>query len=77
MTTTAVPLTPRQQEVLDFVREYRDRQGYCVSISDICERFGFKSKTGAVCHLTALRRKGLVTWVDNQARTIRVTEDTP
>lgn len=73
-TATAAPLTARQREVLEYVRDYRNVQGYCASVSDVCSHFGFKSKNGAMCHLLVLRKKGLITWIDNQPRTLRVTE---
>lgn len=72
--TTATPqhLTPRQQEVLDFIRE-RTRS-YGPTIREIMAQFGFTSPNGAVCHLVALERKGLIRRHAGQIRGIEVTE---
>jgi repressor LexA len=73
MTTSTQPtLTPRQQEVLDFIRE-RTRS-YGPTIREIMAEFGFTSPNGAVCHLVALERKGLIRRHANQVRGIEVTE---
>jgi len=73
MTTSTTPtLTPRQQEVLDFIRE-RTRS-YGPTIREIMAEFGFTSPNGAVCHLVALERKGLIRRHANQIRGIEVTE---
>jgi repressor LexA len=73
MTTSTQPtLTPRQQEVLDFIRE-RTRS-YGPTIREIMAQFGFTSPNGAVCHLVALERKGLIRRHANQIRGIEVTE---
>lgn len=73
MTTSTPPtLTPRQQEVLDFIRE-RTRS-YGPTIREIMAEFGFTSPNGAVCHLVALERKGLIRRHANQIRGIEVTE---
>lgn len=77
MTATATerrPLTARQQEVFDFVNEFRETRGYCCTVREIVAHFGFDGTNGAVCHLWALRRKGWLTWEDGQARTLRPTE---
>ena len=73
MTTITPPtLTPRQQEVLDFIRE-RTRS-YGPTIREIMAEFGFTSPNGAVCHLVALERKGLIRRHAGQIRGIEVTE---
>ena len=73
MTTSTPPtLTPRQQEVLDFIRD-RTRS-YGPTIREIMAEFGFTSPNGAVCHLVALERKGLIRRHAGQIRGIEVTE---
>jgi repressor LexA len=73
MTTSTPPtLTPRQQEVLDFIRDRT--KSYGPTIREIMAEFGFTSPNGAVCHLVALERKGLIRRHANQVRGIEVTE---
>lgn len=75
MTTTAtLPLTARQREILAWIDAYIAANGYSPTCRELAEAFGFKGPNGAACHLRPLRKKGAVTWVDGQARTLRVVE---
>ncbi len=58
MNTIKSGLTPRQREVLSFVREQRSVNGRMPSTREIQRHFGFASQTAAVNHLKALQRKG-------------------
>ena len=60
MNTNEPPLTQRQREVLEFVREWRSRKGKMPSTREIQRHFGFASQTAAVNHLKALERKGFL-----------------
>ncbi len=73
MTTTLErqPLTDAQRAVYDYIESYCRHHGYGPVIREICDQFGYKSPNGAMCHLDPLRRKGWVTWIDGQARTIQ------
>lgn len=73
-TTTPAPLTARQREVLAWISEYIETNGFSPSTRDLCRAFGFTGPNGAVCHLQALRRKGCITWVERSPRTVRITE---
>ena len=55
------PPTARQLDVLRFVVSHRARHGAPPSQWEICNKFGFSSPNGAFTHLSALRRKGLIT----------------
>jgi repressor LexA len=63
-------MTPRQREVLDFILERTRRYG--PTLREIMEKFGFASTNGALCHLVALERKGLIRRHANQTRGIEV-----
>lgn len=52
-------LTPRQREILDFVRSFSDRHGVPPAVREIGERFGFTARA-AFDHLRALERKGML-----------------
>ena len=73
MTTARRPMTPRQQEVYEFVWLFRERHGYCCTIREIGDHFGW-SLNGTVSHLRAIRRKQWLTWEPGQSRTIRPAE---
>jgi repressor LexA len=66
-----VPLTDKQKSVYQYVRQFCLSNGYCPSVRDICQHFGFRSPNGAHSHLRALKRKGWLDWHPNQGRTLR------
>ncbi|HBN15751.1 MAG TPA: repressor LexA, partial [Pseudohongiella sp.] len=50
-------LTPRQAQILEFIREYQQDTGYPPTRSEIAQKMGFKSANAAEEHLKALARK--------------------
>lgn len=66
-------LTPRQQQILDLIRNTLDRTGMPPTRADICEAFGFRSPTAAEDHLRALARKGVIELLPGRSRGIRLT----
>jgi len=67
-------LTPRQQEILDFIRNSLDERGAPPTRLEICQAFGFASPNAAEEHLRALARKGAIIMEAGQARGIRLAE---
>lgn len=67
-------LTPRQHQILDFIRETQEREGSPPTRAEICGAFGFRSPNAAESHLRALASKGALTLEDGRARGIRLTE---
>src|ERR1700722_16704430 len=61
-------LTTRQQEVLDFIRQKQQQTGFPPSSREIQAYFGFQSQTGAMNHLRALERKGVINRTPGKAR---------
>ena len=51
-------LTPRQEEVLAFIKNYIEETGYPPTRADIANELGFKSANASEEHLKALARKG-------------------
>lgn len=70
----AKPLTARQQQVLDVIRDYREEKGYPPSIRELREALGISSLRGVTIHLDALERKG---WIEREStsRSIRILEE--
>jgi repressor LexA len=69
--TTTNTLTPRQQDVLEFIEGWIDTHGFSPTVREISHNYK-TTVNGMVCHLKALRRKGRITWQEGQSRTIRV-----
>ena len=68
-------LTPRQQQILDFIRRQLARQGIPPTRAEITAAFGFRSVTAAEDHLRALARKGAIELLPGASRGIRITGD--
>ncbi len=67
-----MPLTKRQSEILDYLRDHIEAQGYAPSFEEIAERFGFQSLATVHEHLTNLERKGYIRRSYNESRSIEV-----
>ena len=68
-------LTPRQQNILDFVHEFQQSHGYPPSIREIGEFFGIRSTNGVSDHLRALERKGFLSRNGHLSRSLQVVRD--
>jgi repressor LexA len=68
-------LTPRQAEVLKFIRAYRTRNGFSPTMQEIGDSLGL-TKVTAFEHVGALERKGLLLrGTKHSARSLRVSPD--
>jgi repressor LexA len=65
-------LTPRQTEVLDFIRDCIEEQGMPPTRAEIAARLGFRSANAAEEHLRALQRKGAIELVPGASRGIQL-----
>lgn len=67
-------LTPRQQEILDFIRSTMEVLGAPPTRAEIASAFGFASPNAAEAHLKALAKKGVINLEPGSARGIRLVE---
>ena len=67
-----IKLTPRQSEILDFVKRYLEDSGYPPTRAEIAQHLGFKSPNAAEEHLKALARKGAIEMIPGASRGIRI-----
>ncbi len=67
-------LTTRQREVLDFIKNYKNRCSYPPTIREIAENFSISVK-GAYDHLKALEKKESIRCNLRRSRAIEVVED--
>jgi repressor LexA len=67
-------LTARQAEILQFIRDAIESDGYPPTRADICTAFGFSSPNAAEDHLRTLERKGAIRLEPGAARGIRLVE---
>jgi len=66
-------LTPRQAEILGFIREYQREEGMPPTQSEIAERFGLKGLFGVRQHLKLIEKKRCLRLIHGKARGIRLT----
>ncbi len=67
-------LTPRQREILDFIRNTLEVLGAPPTRAEIAGAFGFASHNAAEEHLKALAKKGAIVLDPGSARGIRLVE---
>jgi repressor LexA len=70
-------LSPKRAAILTFIRDRIAHNGQPPSLAEICEAFGFASRSVARKHIIALTDAGLIEVVANQARGIRLIDARP
>jgi repressor LexA len=66
-------LTPRQQEILQLIRERIEVTGLPPTRAEIASEFGFRSPNAAEEHLKVLAKKGVLELLPGASRGIRLT----
>jgi repressor LexA len=66
-------LTKRQKEILDYLTEFIEREGYSPSMEEIAAHFHFASLNAVFKHLEALSARGFLTRDSNRARSIELS----
>jgi repressor LexA len=67
-------LTKRQKEILDFVSDFIERNGYSPSMEEIADHFHFASLNAVFKHLAALESRGHLHRDSNRARSIQLSQ---
>jgi repressor LexA len=66
------PLTPRQEEVLRWIRTFQEKAGFPPTRAEIARGLGFRSANAAEEHIKALARKGTIELLPGASRGIRL-----
>ena len=69
-----VPLTARQQQILDWIRRHLETTGMPPTRAEIAAGLGFRTASSAEDHLRALARKGAIELTPGASRGLRLTE---
>ncbi|WP_163936491.1 transcriptional repressor LexA [Paraferrimonas sp. SM1919] len=69
------PLTPRQNQVLELIRNHINDTGMPPTRAEIATTLGFKSANAAEEHLKALKKKGMIEILAGTSRGIRIVND--
>ena len=70
-------LTPKQQQVYDFIVSFSNRHGYPPSVREIGEAVGLKSPSTVHFHLKGLEAAGLITKAEGKTRAITLSDPVP
>lgn len=68
-------LTDRQEEILNFIQQFLQENGYPPTLREIGKRFDISSTFGVKRHLEALTKKGYLNILSNASRGITITRD--
>ena len=69
----AVPLTPKQKQVFDYIVRFIDRHDYAPSFREIGDAFNFSSVATVANYISALKNKHYLDSENNLARSIQLT----
>lgn len=71
-----ITLTARQQQILSFIEEFIENEGFPPTRAEIARALAFRSANAAEDHLRALERKGVIEIHPGVSRGIRLTVKT-
>ena len=72
-----MPTTRRQKDILDYLRNFVEQQGYSPTLKEIADHFSLASLNGVYKHLKALEKRGYIRRLTNQARSIELIDPKP
>jgi repressor LexA len=67
------PLTKRQRQILNFISNHIDFEGFPPTRNELSKHFGFRSPNAAESHLRALENKGVIRIQAGRSRGIALT----
>lgn len=67
-------ITPRQQVILEFIRQYIEQEGFPPTLAEMTRALGLKSSHGVREQLQALARKGAIELIPSASRGIRLLD---
>ena len=68
------PLTERQQQILDFIRQRQESEGITPTLREVAAHFRFGSVNAALAHVRALLAKGVLKQAPRRARSLQIVD---
>ena len=68
-------ITPKQQEILDFIKSEILNKGYPPAVRDICEAVHLKSTSSVHSHLETLEKNGYIRRDPTKPRAIEIMDE--
>ena len=69
-------ITPKQQEILEYIKQEILRKGYPPAVREICEAVHLKSTSSVHSHLETLEKNGYIRRDPTKPRAIEIIDDT-
>lgn len=70
-------LKPKEQKVLDYLKEFKRNNGYAPSVRDVCRDLNYKSTSTVHMYLNRLELLGYISKEDGKSRAITLVDDAP
>ena len=68
-------ITPKQSEILEYIKNNILKRGYSPAVRDICKAVGLSSPSSVQNHLNVLEEKGYIRKSPLHSRTIEIMDD--
>lgn len=68
-------ITPKQQEILDYIKQEILKRGYPPTVREICETVNLKSTSSVHSHLETLEKNGYIRRDPTKPRAIEICDD--
>ena len=68
-------LTPKQQQIYDYILSFTDEHGYPPSVREIADAVELKSPSTVHFHMKGLRAAGLISQAEGKTRAISVNPE--
>ncbi len=68
-------ISPKQQQILDYIKEQTLQRGFPPSVRDICSAVGLKSTSSVHSHLETLEKNGYIRRDPTKPRAIEICDD--
>ena len=68
-------ITPKQQQILDYIKDEILLKGYPPTVREICEKVSLKSTSSVHAHLNSLEEKGYIRRDPTKPRAIEIIDD--
>lgn len=68
-------ISPKQEQILDYIKEEILKRGYPPTVREICEKVGLKSTSSVHSHLSTLENNGYIRRDPTKPRAIEIVDD--
>ena len=70
-------LKPKERKVLDYIKNFKIKNGFAPTVRDVCRDLGYKSTSTVHMYLNRLERFGYISKEDGKSRAITFNDGAP